>query len=583
VPGVQVAQVNSSRWAVSIRGFNNLYANKVLVLIDGRSLYNRAFSGVFWDGQDVLVEDIERIEVIRGPGGAVWGANAVNGVINIVTKTPADTQGGLLRLNTGTFDRAGAAARYGGSLGRARFRLSTQWSSHGESQLDRTTGADDPWAVFTNAGRLDWERRQNALILEGSFLANHARALWQTLADPSPDAGHITAGTSSTREGAALARWTHTQANGASLQLQGFVTSRAADVADVNERERVGDLDVQYHARMGARQDLVVGGGYRRTSVALDGSFTYSLDPPRSVGTVTNLFVQDELSVTRTIRLTLGSKVERESVTGWSVQPTARAIWDGPRAQHVWVAASRAVRTPSAAELGIRVNLAANAGPGGTPILIGILGNPAYGPETFIDVEAGYRVQLGVHTAVDVTAFRGRYSDVETTEPLTPVFEPLPAPAHVFAGNRFDNLLAVRTRGLEVATHWIPVDWWRIDGSYSGLELTPHVDPASLDALAPRFDGSAPRHQWQVQSTGTVSTRLHVSGSLFHTGRLRGLGVPAYTRADIRLQADVSKDVSIVGTAQNLQTGAHAEFAGDISVLPTLVPRGFGVNLLWRF
>jgi iron complex outermembrane recepter protein len=583
VPGVQVAQVNSSRWAVSVRGFNNLYANKLLVLIDGRSLYNRGFSGVFWDGQDVLIEDIARIEVIRGPGGAVWGANAVNGVINIVTKTAAETDGGLVRVSAGTVDRAGAAARYGGSLGSAKYRVSSQWSSHGESLLDHTTGANDNWAVLSNGGRVDWEGGPNTLVFEGSFVSNHTRALWRTLAGPSPGVATVDDGVSSTRDGALLARWTHAQANGASLQVQTFLTNRAADIADVYEHERVGDLDVQYHSRLGARHDLVVGGGYRRTRVGLDGSFTYSLNPPSSVSSVTNLFVQDELSVAKVIRVTLGSKVEQESVTGWSVQPTARAIWDAPHGQHVWVAASRAVRTPSAAELGVRVNLAASQGPGGRPVVFGLVGNPDYRAETFTDLETGYRVEVGPHAAVDVTAFRGRYTDLQTLEPLPPVLEALPAPAHLFVATRLENLLSVRTRGVEVAAHWLPVDWWRVDGSYSGLELTPRVDAASLDTAAPHFDGSAPGQQWQLQSTGTVSPRIHVSASVFHSGRLRQLGVPAYTRADIRVQGDINDRLSIVGAGQNLQSRAHPEFDQVISIVPTLVPRALSVSLLWRF
>ena len=173
----------------------------------------------------------------------------------------------------------------------------------------------------------------------------------------------------------------------------------------------------------------------------------------------------------------------------------------------------------------------------------GIVGNPDYRAETFTDLETGYRVEVGPHAAVDVTAFRGRYSDLQTLEPLPPVLELLPAPAHLFTAARLENLLSVRTRGVGVAAHWIPVEsWWRLDGFLSELDLTPRVDAASLDTAAPRFDGSAPGQQWQLQSTGTVSPRHpREQPRAFHSGRLRQLGVPAYTRADIRLQGDINK------------------------------------------
>jgi iron complex outermembrane recepter protein len=583
VPGVQVAQVNSSRWAVSVRGFNNLYANKLLVLIDGRSLYNRAFSGVFWDAQDVLIEDIERVEVIRGPGGAVWGANAVNGVINIVTKTAADTRGGLVRVGGGTIDRGTAAVRYGGSLGPMNYRLSSQWSSQGESLLDRSTTANDNWDVLSNSGRLDWERGPDALTVGGSFLTNSTRALGRTLAGPSPGVPRVTGDVSGTNESAVFARWTRTQGSGASLQIQSFLTARNADIIDVHGNERVADLDVQYHARVGSRHDVVVGGGYRWTRSVIDGSFTYAWDPGTSVSSVANVFVQDEVTVARRVRVTLGSKVERELVTGWSLQPTARAIWDAAPHHHVWIAASRAVRTPSASELNIRVNLAAVPGAGGLPVLLGIVGNPAYRTEKFADVEAGYRAELGTHAAVDVTAFRGRYRDLQTLEPMAPRFEALPAPAHVFAAARLGNLLSVETTGLEVAAHWIPVEWWRVDGSYSALHLAPHLDSASHDPAASRFDGSAPARQWQVQSSGKIGGRIQLNAGLFHSGRLRELGVPAYTRADVRMEGELTERLSVIATGQNLQSRAHAEFGGAVSVLPTLVPRTLGLHLLWHF
>lgn len=584
VPGVQVAQVNSSRFAVSVRGFNNLYANKLLVLIDGRSIYNRTFSGVFWDAQDVLVDDIARIEVIRGPGGALWGANAVNGVINIVTKAAADTQGLLVRAGAGTVDRGQVAARYGATVGGIAFRASSQWSGHGQSLVADGSSAHDNWASLANGFRADWERDRNAVTVEASFLTNQTRPRWLIKSSPEPGPAMDLGLTSRTRDVAVLARWTHTQPNGSSLQVQSFLTRRDADLADVRERDRVNDIDIQYHTRAGTRHDVVLGGGFRQGQVDVDSSFGYALNPGRSPGRVASLFVQDEVSLSDRVRVTLGSKVEHELVTGWSVQPTARAIWDVvPGQQHVWGAVSRAIRTPSAADLQIRVNFASIPGPGGMPIVLGVLGNPEYRPEEFVDVEAGYRVGIGSKAAFDVTAFRGGYRHLQTAEPADPVFEASPAPAHLFIATRFGNRLHVDTTGVEIAGHLAPASWWRVDGSYSGLKLVPHVDPASRDPQASRFDGSAPSRQWQLQSSLRAGARTDLGGGLFHSGPLRQFGIPAYTRADARLAFRITPRLSAEAIGQNLLHRAHAEFGGDISVVPTLVARGVNVHLVWRY
>ncbi len=582
VPGVQVGQVNSSRVAVSVRGFNHLYANKLLVLIDGRSIYNRAFSGVFWEAQDLLVDDIERIEVIRGPGGASWGANAVNGVINIVTKSATHTQGLLARAGLGTAAARQAAVRYGGTVGSVAFRASSQWMQPGESLLPNGLRADDNAASLANGFRADWARDRNAFMLEGSFLTNETRPHWLTKLSPEPGPALDLGFTSSTRDMSILARWTHTQTNGASLQVQSFVSRHDADLAQNHELDRVNDIDIQYHAKAGARHDLVLGGGFRQGHVDVDRSYMYELKPRRSPGRVSSAFVQDEISLGGKVRVTVGSKVEHELVTGWSVQPTARAIWDVvPGQQHLWGAVSRAIRTPSAADLSIRVNLSSMPGPNGLPLVVGLVGNPDYHPEELVDVEAGYRIAFGSRATFDVSAFHGGYHHLQTTEPTAPIFEATPGPAHLFIPARFANLLNVDTTGVEVAGHLAPVGRWRVDGSYSALRLVPHPDPSSRDPRSSIFDGSAPRHQWQVQSTLRTGNRVELGGGLFHSGRLRNFAIPAYTRVDARISIGLRPKLTAEVAAKNLFDRAHREFT-DISVLPTLAARRVELQLVWR-
>lgn len=583
-PGVQVARVDATKWAVSIRGFNNLYANKLLVLINGRSVYNRVFSGVFWGSQDVLVDDIERIEVVRGPGGAVWGANSVNGVINIVTRNAADARGVLVRLGSGTNGDAQGALRYGGSIAGVSYSLSSQWSAYGESPLDGAVAPEDSANTFANSLRADWTRGRNSLMVEGSVLANATRArwmkaIWPGVASVAPDTGVAADAAATARDASVLARWTHSAADGAELQVQSFVAARSLDNLTEREDERTADVDVQYYTKLGSRHDIVVGGGLRDDSYRAANSFALSLNGAHARRQVLNVFAQDEVSLPGRLRVTAASKVEHESTSGWSLQPTGRLLWEAvPDQQHLWIATSRALRTPSAIDHDLRLNYAAVPQAGAPMLLLGIVGNPNYAAERFTDAEVGYRVQLGSRATFDVTAFSGRYSGLPTDEPLAPVFEPS---GYLFMASRFENGLDVHTKGIELTGRWTPARSWTFDASYSGLRLTPRLREGSRDATAGAFDGSAPRHQWQLRAGGQVNPRLELSGALYYAGRIASLDVPGHARLDVRAAFQVTKQLSLILTGRDLLEAAHREFRGDM-VAATLVRRAATIQLAWR-
>ncbi len=583
-PGVQVAQINSSNWAVSIRGFNGQFSNKLLVLVDGRSVYKRNFSGVFWDAEDLVIDDIDHIEVIRGPGGAVWGANAVNGVINIVTKTAGDTQGALIRVGGGTLDPMRATARYGGSFGNAAYRVYSQWSDRGDTRLASGMAARDNWNAFTTGARVDWTRGTDEWTVDGSAGAGDGHPRWNFIESPTPGVAPATDNPASFRQGSVLARWTRRGDNGAALQVQSVVAiSRRADsVTDhVTDNENTFDTQLQYHTPVGARHDVVAGGGYRFIdSTTTSHSFAIALTPPDSRNAIVNLFAQDEIALAGRLHVTLGSKLERDTVSGWNVQPTARLMWQPAPHQHVWFAASRALRTPSNTDLALRINIAVIPGPG-APIVLAVLGNPNYQAEVFQDAEAGYRLELASTLSIDVTAFRGHYTALPTNEPLAPVFEAAPGPPHLVVATQFDNLLQADTAGLEVAARFAPVPAWRLDASYSHFRLTPHPDPSSRDTAAATFGGTAPAHQWQLHSAATLGPRTEIDAALFRTGALRTLDVPAYTRADVRVEVKLTGQFSAVATARNLLDPSHAEYVTG-SVTSTQVPRSASIDLVWR-
>jgi iron complex outermembrane recepter protein len=582
VPGMQVAQVNSSMWAVAARGFNDLYSNKLLVLVDGRSIYNNGFSGVFWHGEDVLLQDIDRIEVIRGPGGTVWGANAVNGVINIITKSAADTQGTAAAVSAGTFETAQASVRHGGAIGGLAYRLFSQWSDHGDSRSHTGVSAGDRWNSLATGARADWRRGADAVMAQASFTTGESRPQWVQLVSPSPGSAASLAAVSQVRSGTVQGRWAHTATNGSVFQVQAFSTLRSRDESTLWNSESIHDVELQYRAPLGARHDVVVGGGYR------DDDFssrpTFALDIPSSEKHITNLFAQDEITLSPRVMVTLGSKLEHDNYVGWGVLPSARVMWKvTPSRQRAWAAVSRARRTPSAAELGMRIYWAAVPGNAGLPLVFGIVGNPDFQTEELVELEAGYRVQIASSAALDVTVFRGRYDRLSTLEPIAPAFTPSPEP-HLFVPLQYANLLNANTAGVEISGHWVPASWWRLDGSYSGFHLAPSVDAASQDAVAAASDGNAPQHQWQLHSSLWPAPRVQFDTALYHVGALRQIGARAYTRADARVEFMISDRLSAIATGQNLFDPAHAEYpAANLGLVTTAVPRSGSVSLSWRF
>jgi iron complex outermembrane receptor protein len=585
VPGVQVAQINANKWAVSVRGFNGLYANKLLVLVDGRSVYNRIFSGVFWDAEELMLDDIDRIEVVRGPSAAMWGANAVNGVINIVTKAAADTQGTLVRVDGGRFGKQ-AAVRYGGTLGATPYRLYAQWTGLDESLIEPGTRANDPSDTITTGFRADWTTQPGAFTFEGDFTAGQARALWPNF-NPQTAAREPFASDPSERQGGhLLGRLTHVRASGASLQMQSYVDIGGRREPVGNYNRRTFDVDTQYHMALGARQDLVAGVGYRFSDERFVGHVGFSLTPAEDKSSLLTAFMQDEIALfDHRLTLTLGSQAQHDSDSGAGVQPTARVMWNALPRQRLWAATSRALRTPSLYERGIRLDLPAVRSPNGLPLVVTVLGNAGAETENLVDAEGGYRLGIGTTGSIDVTGFVGRYGHLRTQEPATPVVQLVPSP-HLFVTSPFSNQLQATTRGLEIAGQWTPVPVWRLDASYTGFDITPQLAASSQDPAAASEDGNAPRTQWQVRSAFSPGTRATLNVAFFHVGRLERLHVDPYMRVDINAEWRFNNRLSGMAIAENLIDAAHPEFAGPGAgslLLATQVPRSASLRLRWTF
>ena len=393
-PGVQVAQVSASKWAVSIRGFNSPFSNKLLVLIDGRSVYSRAFSGVFWDLNEVMVSDIDRIEVIRGPGGVAWGANAVNGVISIITRPATEQQGLDLRLSAGTFARAGLGIRYGGTFGNAAYRVFSQFSEHADSWPGERI------AALRQLALLD-ERRQGRLV---------ARSQRVSGAGPLRDKPHEggMAGAAEPRAGCrADDRWRVARQRGECPWRAGRARGPAAPLSrcrGTTPRLRRDEPIIRVH-RIYQRRRRAVRNEARfppRSDVRAAGIATsmcrLTTPSPRRWATnrieTFNTFLQDEISVRPGVALTLGSKLEYDTFGGWGVLPSARAIWEASPGQRLWAAVSRTRRTPSNADRTVQLNLGVMPGQG-LPILLATKGNPNFRSERLVQLEVGHRIRLG--------------------------------------------------------------------------------------------------------------------------------------------------------------------------------------------
>ena len=342
---------------------------------------------------------------------------------------------------------------------------------------------------------------------------------------------------------------------------------------------------------------MVVGAGYRFLDERVGEGFTFTINPRTVDETIVNAFAQDEIALGRRVHLTLGGKLERDSYAGWKLQPTARLMWSPAAHQHVWAAASRAVHSPSLGDMSGRYNFTSFIGAGGLPVVVGALGNPDFQPETVLDVEAGYRAEIGSVASVDVTAFRASYHNLKTSEPLAPRMELTPAPMHLFIPAQFGNLLAATTSGVEIAAHWTPVAAVRFDGGYSTFLLTPHLSPASRDAAAASFDGSAPRAQWYARSAATIAPRVpdrrhavprrraaHARRPRLHAPRCpagdvaHAPGVPG----DCRTEPDRSRSCGVRRTERHRHPDAHSSIRTRADWLPvfTVTKAGFKTSMV---
>lgn len=583
VPGLQVARIDAHTWAVSSRGFNGLWSNKLLVLVDGRVVYTPVTSGVQWDLLDTMLADIDRIEVVRGPGASVWGANAVNGVINILTKSADATQGGLVSVDSGSITPGIAAFRYGGNAGtQGHYRFFGQHSERGAMTDGAGLDAQD-WSRTSSAGfRLDLDRnRTDTWTALGSILTGESsQRIYEHLPSYEPVQLGVIAATSPVTTGHVLARWTRTSSATSGMSVQAFWDRSNRRVINSEQVTQTFDLEFQHRLEAGGRHDVVWGTGLRSWSDREGSSFASFLDPPRSRRQLVNVFVQDEIRLpSRSLYLTVGTKIEYQSDAGVEVQPTARMAWLPTARQTVWAAISRAARTPSRLERSVHFDYAAFPDAQGELTVLGVRGNPDLQTEHTVSTEAGYRANPGFGISIEGTAFHNQYSTL-VTENATVRFEETPAPAHVAVIRQLTSTMGGRSFGAEFLVRWRPMPIWAIDASLDLFEARfSHVGDTP-DATA--FSNRDPARQFRLRSQLNLPHSLQLDTAWTHVARLEGIDVPAYGRADIRIGGTIA-GLALSLTGQNLLAGQHWEFGGYEGVFHSQVPRSWVARATWGF
>ncbi len=567
VPGLDVARINGNFWAISSRGFNGQLANKLLVLIDGRTIYTPLFSGVYWEFQDLVLEDVERIEVIRGPGGSLWGANAVNGIINIITKHSKDTPGGLISGGIATDNYGLHGLRYGGQIDAdTHYRLFGKYLGKNTSFAKDETHDDGDFGTI--GLRIDHEPSADLkFFLDAGF---HNTEVGDNMIDTMPTFPGIRRLIDDRRYtgGHILTQWSGTIDAGSEWSLQLYYDYQDNDLIILNERRDTADLDFQYRFSLSERHEFLVGLGYRFTGDKLtkSDSDNFAFIPKSRDADTVSAFVQDDITLKPdTLRLTLGSKFEYNDYTGDEIQPTARLTWTPNEKNTVWMAVSRAVRTPARFEADADIDFFILDPMTFQINQLIIRGDDDVDSEELIAYEAGYRILLGSDVSLDVTAFYNDYDQLLTTNFVSPTV------------GVFDNNGDGETYGAEILVAWKPADWWLIESSYSFLQIQLH------GALGPT-EGDSPHHKVYTRSLIDLPGNFEFDSALRYLDTLPNQNNPAYFALDLRLGWQPNDAITFDIGAQNLLDNHHPEFgAGQFLSQITEVRPNYYARLTYKF
>ncbi len=572
-PGVEVARIDGSKWSVGIRGFGTRLSRDVLVLIDGRTVYTPLVAGTYWEVQDTLMEDIDRIEVIRGPGGTVWGPNAVNGVINVITKSAKDTKGTFATAKAGSLEQGFLNYRYGGeTAGGLDYRFYAKAFDRGPEEHPDHDNFDD-WRGSQVGFRTDWMRGRDAFTLQGDGYAQEdgERVAFSTYVPP---VNGTIDGNAAVSGANVLFRWTRTLNSDDNFQLQTYYDRTNRQEPNFGEKRDTFDVDFIERTKIFGRQELLYGAGVRlsdgRFNEVVSGLVFY---PFHRLDWLASAFFEDDISlVPNKLMLTAGSKLLRTNYTsGVSFQPSARLLWTPTDKSTFWAAYTHALRTPSDAEEDFYLSSYLGQS-NGLPVYARYGANPNFAPEQLNGYEAGYRQLITKTLYVDVAAFYNHYHNLFSENLAGPVSVqtsipfPVPAapPVYILIPAQFQNALYGQNKGIEIAPEWRPSSFWRLRGSYSYLHMKLAELPG-INAGAPpsATTGASPQHEATVVSAFDFAKNFQIDLTYRYVSSLPAQLVPAYSTGDARFAWRFAPHVEFSVVGQNLFQRYHVEYAGD--------------------
>jgi len=580
-PGLDVAQQDSATWAISSRGFNAQYANKLLVLMDGRTVYTPLFSGVYWDEQDTLLEDIDRIEIIRGPGATLWGANAVNGVINIITKNAKSTQGTYVESLVGTHDINQDAVRYGGKAENglyyrayAKHKVTDNAKTAQSTSSAGDQNAKDGWYQSRTGFRADWDKNSvDKFTLHGDLFDSQERQEYHL-----PGITQGVNGDEHFRAGNIVGNWDHRVSGVSSISLQTYVDYVQRNMAILNQERTTFDVDLQHTWNFYPGHELISGLGFRYFADQLGQKLvednTYlSYTPDESDNSLYSGFIQDKVAlVPDELFLTLGTKIEHHYYTGWEFEPNARLAWLLDERKTLWSAVSRAARTPTRGEHGLSLLGATN------PFNIYQQGNNEYKSEYLTAYEVGYRFQPNWRMQFDLSTFYNTYKNLQTFEQ-----------GYTDGATRLylnaDNNATAESYGLELGSRFSATKDWNLYANYSLLLLDVHLKDGISEpiALAEPNEGRSAKNKFNLLSRLNLPHDVEFDNNVYYVDNISSVGIPSYVRFDTRVGWKPMEGLELSLVGQNLLDDSHPEFEAPLYSLPTEVGRSVYAKVVYKF
>jgi iron complex outermembrane recepter protein len=590
-PGVEVSRIDTGRWSVGVRGFGTQLARSVLVLIDGRSVYTPLVAGTYWDVQDTMLEDVERIEVIRGPGGTIWGPNAVNGVINIITKSAADTHGVLASVGGGNVEQGFARMRYGGGNGKGLdYRFYVKTFTRGPEYHYSGDNFDDSREAQSGF-RIDWRKSATSTFTLSGDMYVQEKGEQVQLGNYTPPMQRTFTGNADLSGGNLIARWSDKLSARHSLEIQTYYDRTNRHEPNLGELRDTFDVDIVDRFALNSRQQFTFGGGVRLSEgrfQEVQSGLVFS--PANNLDYLISAFVQDDLQVVPDkLELSLGSKILKTNFTGGIFEPSVRLTWTPTDRHTLWAAFTRAVRTPSRAEQDFYLSSYLGTGGNGLPTFARFNANPDFSPEQLNGFELGYRTLITKNFFVDISTFWNHYHDlfsqdlvsVTGQENTLPFPEPLPPPTHNIITAKFGNDLYGFTTGQEIAPEWRPAPWWRLRASYSFLNMNlSKAAGTALGGTPASIVGSSPRHQAVVQSGWDIGKRFQTDLVYRYVSAVPAVGGPAYSTGDARIAWRITPIIELALTGRDLLQPRHVEYVAD-PVGPIAVRRSAFLTLMW--